>query len=84
MIITIDDRAVLDALAQLRTRTNDFSPVLHDIGQALMEGSRSNIEQGHDWLGQANNAFLTLLWAFNKMTVLSISPTVVTRAHLIA
>jgi phage gpG-like protein len=59
----IDDREVLQALQELGRRTSNMKPVLHTIGQALMEGSRERILSGRDWTGQpfAPNTESTLL-----------------------
>jgi phage gpG-like protein len=50
--IDIDDREVLKALDNLRRRTSNMKPVMHTIGQSLMEGSREHIIAGRDWTGQ--------------------------------
>lgn len=51
--IEIDDREVRRALDALARRVTDFTPAMHDIGQALMEGMRSRISEGRDWDGRA-------------------------------
>jgi phage gpG-like protein len=50
--IEVDDREVRQALEDLRRRTSNMAPVMHTIGQALMEGSRERILSGRDWTGQ--------------------------------
>ncbi|MEO1766784.1 phage virion morphogenesis protein [Thiobacter aerophilum] len=62
LIITIDDREVTEALARLSSRVSDMLPAMHQIGQALMEGSRERIAQGRDWTGAtfAPNSPVTL------------------------
>lgn len=60
--ITIDDREVRRTLNQLLKRTSDLTPVMHDIGQALVEGSRGKIQAGTSWAGEA--------FAENKATTL--------------
>jgi phage gpG-like protein len=60
--ITIDDREVTEALSRLSRRVSDMLPAMHQIGQALMEGSRERIAQGRDWTGApfAPNSPVTL------------------------
>jgi phage gpG-like protein len=50
--IDIDDREVLNALDNLRSRTSNMKPVMHDIGKVLVENSREHILSGRDWTGQ--------------------------------
>jgi phage gpG-like protein len=60
--IEIDDREVNAALSRLSRRVSDMLPAMHQIGQALMEGSRERIAQGRDWTGApfAPNSPVTL------------------------
>ncbi|WP_028875179.1 phage virion morphogenesis protein [Tepidiphilus margaritifer] len=60
--IELDDREVRQALDRLARRVNNLTPALHDVGQALMEGSRARIGEGRDWQGRpfASNAPSTL------------------------
>jgi len=60
--IEIDDRAVRQAIEDLRRRASNMRQAMHTIGQALMEGSRSRILEGKDWTGQpfAPNSAATL------------------------
>jgi phage gpG-like protein len=60
--IEVDDREVLRAIEGLRRRTSNMRPVMHTIGQALMEGSRQRILSGRDWTGHpfAPNSPFTL------------------------
>ena len=60
--IEIDDRAVRQAIEDLRRRASNMRQAMHTIGQALMEGSRSRILAGKDWTGQpfAPNSPVTL------------------------
>lgn len=51
--IELDDREVRQALDRLAWRVNNLTPALHDVGQALMEGSRQRISEGRDWQGRA-------------------------------
>lgn len=50
--VEIDDRAVLQALAELQRRTADLTPAMQDIGQGLVEGIRRRIRAGRDWRGR--------------------------------
>ena len=60
--IELNDREVRQALERLARRVADLSPAMHDIGQALMEGSRQRISEGRDWQGRpfAPNSPFTL------------------------
>ena len=60
--IELDDRDVRQALDRLARRVNNLTPALHDVGQALMEGSRQRISEGRDWQGRpfAPNSPFTL------------------------
>jgi phage gpG-like protein len=60
--IEVDDREVLRAINALRRRASNMRPVMHTIGQALMEGSRQRILSGRDWMGHpfAPNSPVTL------------------------
>jgi phage gpG-like protein len=51
--VEIDDRAVRQALEELRRRVSDTTQAMHLIGQALTEGSRERILAGRDWTGAA-------------------------------
>lgn len=51
--ITIESTAVQAALTRLQARLGDLTPVMHDIGQALVEGTRERINIGQDWGGHA-------------------------------
>lgn len=42
--IEIDNRAVLDALTRLQSRTSDLSPLMHDIGEHLMETTKRRFD----------------------------------------
>ena len=50
--ITVDDREVRQALADLSRRVENMAPAMHDIGQALVEGIRDRISAGRDWEGR--------------------------------
>ncbi|WP_178137928.1 phage virion morphogenesis protein [Thermomonas hydrothermalis] len=41
-----NDREVRQALENLQRRVSDLTPVMHDIGQALVEGTRERILSG--------------------------------------
>ncbi len=60
--IEIDDREVREALAKLQRRLGDLTPVMHDIGQALVEGMRARLRDGRDVEGRpfAPNSPVTL------------------------
>lgn len=60
--IDIDDREVRAALANLQRRVSDLTPVMHDIGQALVEGMRARLRDGRDVEGRpfAPNSPVTL------------------------
>lgn len=51
--IELNDREVRQVLDRLARRVNNLTPALHDVGQALMEGSRQRISEGRDWQGRA-------------------------------
>lgn len=51
--IELDDHAVRQVLDRLARRVNNLTPALHDVGRALMEGSRQRISEGRDWQGRA-------------------------------
>jgi phage virion morphogenesis protein len=50
--IDIDDREVRAALANLQRRVADLTPVMHDIGQALVKGMRARLRDGRDVEGR--------------------------------
>ena len=50
--IDIDDREVRQALENLQRRVSDLTPVMHDIGQALVEGMRARLRDGRDVEGR--------------------------------
>lgn len=61
--IEIHDRAVLDALTRLQSRTSDLSPLMHDIGEHLTETTKRRFDtatapDGSRW---AENSDITLL-----------------------
>ena len=60
--IELNDREVRQVLDRLARRVNNLTPALHDVGQALMEGSRQRISEGRDWQGRpfAPNSPFTL------------------------
>lgn len=49
--IELDDRDVRQELDDLSRRVSDMTQAMHQIGQALMEGSRDRILSGRDWTG---------------------------------
>lgn len=60
--IDIDDREVRQALENLQRRVSDLTPVMHDIGQVLVEGMRARLRDGRDVEGRpfAPNSPVTL------------------------
>ncbi len=50
--IEIDDREVRQALENLQRRVSDLTPVMHDIGQVLVEGMRARLRDGRDVEGR--------------------------------
>src|SRR5690606_5982165 len=60
--IEVDDREVRQALENLQRRVSDLTPVMHDIGQALVEGMRARLRDGRDVEGRpfAPNSPVTL------------------------
>ena len=61
--LTLDDREFNRALSALAERLGDMGPALDRIGQRLVEGTRTGIENGKDWAGRsfAPNSPTTLL-----------------------
>ncbi len=47
--ITLDDREFNRALSALSERLGNMGPALDRIGQRLVEGTRTGIEDGKDW-----------------------------------
>ncbi|TSE37081.1 Phage virion morphogenesis family protein [Tepidimonas fonticaldi] len=60
--IDIDDREVRQALENLQRRVSDLTPVMHDIGQVLVEGMRARLRDSRDVEGRpfAPNSPVTL------------------------
>lgn len=60
--IEVDDREVRQALENLQRRVSDLTPVMHDIGQVLVESMRARLRDGRDVEGRpfAPNTPLTL------------------------
>lgn len=58
----IDDREVRQALDRLARRVADLTPVMHDIGQVLVEGMRARLRDSRDVEGRpfAPNSPVTL------------------------
>ena len=54
--IDIDDREVRQALENLQRRVSDLTPVMHDIGQALVDGMRAAHAQGSGRTGLAGSS----------------------------
>lgn len=57
--VEIEDRAVLDALEDLRARVSDLTPVMADVAQALASETERRFEQeGPGWPSLANSTIL--------------------------
>lgn len=49
IIIKVNDHAVQTVLNALARRMNDMTPVMRDIGEALVAGTRKRFAAGADW-----------------------------------
>lgn len=50
--ISVDDKAITNALHELQSKVINLEPVMEDIGQILMNSTRDRFEQGIDPTGK--------------------------------